>query len=120
MLNHERLKSYEYTLEIAKKVPLMLARLPPGCAYLSDQLKRAVSSILLNQAEGNGRRSYKERRRFFDIAIGSATESSAIFDIIFAYGYIESNTYKEIKDKLEQVVKIIYKLHLSVVKNLLF
>jgi len=85
--------------------------LPTGSAYLADQLKRALSSILLNQAEANGRRSYKERRRFFDIAIGSATESSAIFDIILDYGYINEELYKDIKDKLEQIVKILYKLN---------
>jgi len=111
MLNHERLKSYEYTREIAKKMPVLLARLPLGSAYLADQFKRALSSILLNQAEANGRRSYKERRRFFDIAIGSATESSAIFDIIFDYGYINEELYRDIKDKLEQIVKILYKLN---------
>jgi four helix bundle protein len=110
MLNHERLKAYVFTLEIAKKMPDMLKRFPLGSSYLADQLKRAVSSILLNTAEGNGRRSYKERRRFFDIAIGSATESAAAFDIIYAYGYIDQNLYAETKDKLEQVVKILYKL----------
>jgi four helix bundle protein len=96
--------------------PYLLGRdfvssLPLGSAYLADQIKRAVSSILLNQAEGNGRSSLKERRRFFDIAIGSATESSAIFDIIYSYGYIDEPTYNEAKDKLEQVIRILYKLH---------
>jgi four helix bundle protein len=110
MLNHERLKSYELTMEVAKKVPDMLRNFPTGSAYLEDQLKRAISSVLLNQAEGNGRRSYKERRRFFDIAIGSATESCAIFDIARAYGYIDQSTHFEVKDKLEQVVRILYKL----------
>jgi len=110
MLNHERLKSYEYTLEIAKKLPNMLNCFPQGSAYLADQLKRALSSVLLNQAEANGRRSLKERRRFFDIAIGSATETSAIFDIVYAYGYINEILYSDIKDKLEQIVKILYKL----------
>jgi len=50
MLNHERLKSYEYSLEIAKKLPNILIHFPTGSAYLADQLKRALSSILLNQA----------------------------------------------------------------------
>jgi len=111
MLNHERLRSYEFTLEIAKKMPDMLRGFPLGSSYLADQLKRAISSILLNQAEGNGRRTPKERRRFFDIAIGSATESAAIFDIVYSYGYIDQNTYAEAKDKLEQIVRILYKLH---------
>lgn len=111
MLNHERLKSYLLALDVAKKVPDMLNNFPLGGSYLADQIKRAVSSILLNQAEGNGRRSIKERRRFFDIAIGSATESAAIFDIIYSYGYINESTYNEMKDKLEQVIRILYKLH---------
>ncbi|MBI2091385.1 MAG: four helix bundle protein [Deltaproteobacteria bacterium] len=34
--------------------------------YLSDQFKRATSSVVLNIAEGNGRLSPKERRRFFN------------------------------------------------------
>ncbi len=111
MLNHERLKVYEFTLEVAKKVPDMLTGFPLGSAYLADQLKRAVSSILLNLAEGNGRRSLKERRRFFDIAIGSATESAAILDIVYAYEYISQEMHLELKDKLEQIVRILYKLN---------
>jgi four helix bundle protein len=92
-------------------VPDILSNFPAGSYYLVDQIKRAISSILLNQAEGNGRRSLKERRRFFDIAIGSATESAAIFDIIYSYGYINEKTFNEVKDKLEQVIRILYKLH---------
>lgn len=110
MLNHERLKVYVMTLEVAKKVPDMLQRFPTGSAYLADQLKRAVSSILLNLCEGNGRRSLKERRRFFDIAIGSAAESAAIFDIVYAYRYINQGLYLDIKDNLEQIIRILYKL----------
>jgi len=111
MLNHERLKSYEYTLEIAKKVPDLLKNFPLGSSYLVDQLKRALSSVLLNQAEGNGRRTPRERRRFFDIAIGSATETAAIFDIAHAYGYINDSDHAEVKDILEQVIRILYKLN---------
>jgi len=60
--------------------------------------------------EGNGRRSIKERRRFFDIAIGSATEVSSIFDVAIAYGYIGKPIYEELQSALLQAVRMLYKL----------
>jgi len=86
-MNHERLKSYELLMQFAKKVPNMLKCMPKGNGYLEDQLKRAFSSIVLNLAEGNGRTSKKERARFFDIALASIDEVTAIMDLRVIYGY---------------------------------
>lgn len=110
MLNHSKLKCYVMALETAKKLPTLIASWPQGNAYLSDQLKRALSSVILNIAEGNGRRYPKERRRFFSIAIGSASEVSAIIDIVYAYRLIQKTEFDEIQDKLLQIVKMLYKL----------
>ena len=46
--------------------------------HLSDQLQRAVSSVALNLAEGSGRGSLDDRRRFYQIAFGSLRESQSI------------------------------------------
>ena len=46
--------------------------------HLKDQLVRASSSISLNLAEGYGKSTYKDQRRFFHIAFGSLRESQAI------------------------------------------
>jgi four helix bundle protein len=91
-------------------MPELVRTWPAGSAYLIDQLKRALSSVILNIAEGNGRRSFKDRRRFFDISIGSAQEVSSIFDVAFAYGYIGKTEYDEQQDKIIQIVKMLYKL----------
>ena len=50
--------------------------------HLKDQLLRAASSVALNLSEGSGKRSPKDRRRFYDIAWGSLNEVSAIVDLI--------------------------------------
>ena len=50
-------------------------RLP---SYLKDQLNRASSSIALNLAEGYGKSTFKDQRRFFHIAMGSLRESQAV------------------------------------------
>ncbi len=110
MFGHRRLHCYNLCLDAAKRMPQLIASWPAGSGYLIDQLKRALSSSILNIAEGNGRRSLKERRRFFDIAIGSAAEVASILDIALAYGYIGKSSYEELHDVMLQVTRMLYKL----------
>ncbi|MEI8347736.1 MAG: four helix bundle protein, partial [Pseudomonadota bacterium] len=49
--------------------------------HLKDQLLRASSSIALNLAEGRGKRTPKDQRRFFDIAFGSVREVQSVLDL---------------------------------------
>jgi four helix bundle protein len=51
-------------------------------AHLKSQFERASSSIVLNLAEGSGRKTTADRGRFFTIALGSLRESQAILDLI--------------------------------------
>ena len=48
---------------------------------LRNQLERASSSIVLNLAEGQGRRTTADQRHFFTIAYGSAKECKAILEL---------------------------------------
>ena len=50
-------------------------------AHLKNQLNRASSSIALNLAEGAGRNTKADTRKFYQIALGSLRESQAILDI---------------------------------------
>jgi four helix bundle protein len=82
LLDAERLDVYRVALEFhALAGRLVLGR---GFRELRDQLDRASTSIVLNIAEGAGRRGAADRARFFAIARGSATECAAIFDIVRA------------------------------------
>ena len=79
MLDAERLAVYHLALELhafaASKVP-SLSRV------LKDQLERASLSVVLNIAEGGGRRSRKDKARHYTYARGSATEVAASFDVL--------------------------------------
>ena len=110
MFNHQKLICYQLTLGVAKRVPSLVAKWPSGTGYLEDQLKRAICSVLLNISEGNGRRSPKERRRFFDIARASATESASALEAAHAMGWVSETEYLNLQDSLLQVVKILYML----------
>ncbi|MFH1728658.1 MAG: four helix bundle protein [Pseudomonadota bacterium] len=94
MLIHENLKCYQMSLSVSKEANRAFAKkLPRGYAYLNDQLKRAISSIVLNLAEGVYRKSTVERKRFFEIAKGSASESSAIFDLLESFNLLSDQEY---------------------------
>jgi four helix bundle protein len=47
-------------------------------AHLKDQLARASSSIALNLAEGRGKPSIKDQKRYFHIAMGSIRECQTL------------------------------------------
>jgi four helix bundle protein len=52
-----------------------------GSRYLQDQLLRASASIALNTAEGSGKRTPQDQRRFYGIALGSLRECEAILEL---------------------------------------
>ena len=83
---------------------------PQGYGFLVDQLKRASSSILLNLAEGNNRRTKKERRRFFNMAQASAVEVAAILDVAGGFGIISSKSQMDKKRESLEVTRMISKL----------
>ena len=54
---HEKLICYQNAVKMAEELGLEMARWPRGYAFLGDQLKRAMASVVLNLAEGNARSS---------------------------------------------------------------
>ena len=78
-LDAEKLLVYRLALDLQA---LCSTLVPPQQRVLQDQLERASLSVVLNIAEGAGRHSRKEKRRFYAIARGSSTETAAIIDVL--------------------------------------
>ena len=49
--------------------------------YLKDQLERASSSVSLLLAEGSGKQGFADRRRYYQMALGSLRESQAVLEL---------------------------------------
>jgi four helix bundle protein len=79
--DHEKLRAYQEALQFVGWVDPIIESLPPKIAA-RDQLDRASTSIVLNIAEGNGKRSHPDRCRYFDISRGSIVECAACLDVL--------------------------------------
>src|SRR3954463_3573174 len=80
-LDHERLDVYHLALDFLVLASEIIEGLPRGRSHLSDQFSRASLSIVLNLAEGAGKHSKPDKRRYYPTARGSARESAALFDV---------------------------------------
>lgn len=77
---------------------------------LIDQIRRAATSIILNLAEGSGKSTDAEFRRFVIIAIGSVNELIAILDICLDQDFINQKIHEDFLKKAENIVKQLYGL----------
>lgn len=101
-MNHEKLGCYQQLVCVAEDLATRVTKWPKGYGYLVDQLRRAMASAVLNLAEGNGKRSSGyERRRFFEISIGSIMEVGAALDLAQVFGLIEASELESIKSRLK-------------------
>ena len=77
---------------------------------LIEQLDRASLSLLLNTAEGNGKRQGRQRAKFFDDARGSALECAACLDAAVAKGLVSADRVWPGKQMLARVVAMLSRL----------
>jgi four helix bundle protein len=64
---------------------------------LSSQIERAVTSIVLNIAEGSTGQSNPEQNRFLGLALRSYLETVACFDLIELRGYVSTENLASIR-----------------------
>ena len=82
------------------------ARRPSAARHLDD----ASTSVALNIAEGNGKRSVPDRVRFLEIARGSALECAACLDVLVVRGKLDRAAASAGKAILVRVVSTVTKL----------
>lgn len=108
--SHEQLDVYRVALDFVAVAFALAQALPPGSAFLSDQLRRASTSIVLNIAEGAGEFSPGDKARFYRMAQRSATECAAILDVGTRCGLLASEQVSEGRGLLIRAVAMLAKL----------
>ena len=108
MFNHEKLDVYRMAVQFDK---MLCAILPKrGSRALRDQAERASGSVMACIAEGAGRWPAAEKRHFYGIARGSATECAAHLDALRNRKLLSPEQYDECRSLLLSIVKILSKL----------
>lgn len=77
---------------------------------LVSQMKRAAISIPSNIAEGFGRGSKKECKRFVHIALGSAIELDTQLIISKELGFLNENGFNSVNLLLMEIIKMLKSL----------
>ena len=101
---HEKLDCYRLAVEVARW--FQQTSFPRGRAELRKQGQDAADSIVLNIAEGAGRRQGKgdARKNHHEIAHGSAAECCAVLDLVTIDGAEQQ------QQKLRQIGAMLAKL----------
>ncbi len=110
IFEHDRLDVYRLSIECVASSFAIAKDLNGLHRHARDQWLRAAQSIPVNIAEGNEKRSLKDRGRFLDIARGSALECASIQDVLAATSGIESEQHGDLKRTLKRIVSMLTRL----------
>ena len=117
-LYFKKLNVYVNSKGLTKYVYTLIKQFPQEEKFaLCSQIRRAVTSIPINIAEGFGRFSQKEKARFVEIAFGSLTELFCEMEISYELGYLTKEQYEETEHQMTIISKQLSNLHKSVTNN---
>ena len=117
-LYFRKLNVYVNSKELTKYVYALIKQFPQEEKFaLCSQIRRAVTSIPINIAEGFGRFSQKEKARFVEIAFGSLTELFCEMEISYELGYLTKEQYEKTERQITLISKQLSNLHKSITNN---
>ncbi len=74
---------------------------------LTDQMRRAATSVTSNIAEGFGRQGYKEKIQFYHLALGSLTELENQIFIARDVMYLNSSDFEILMNKASDAHRLL-------------
>lgn len=117
MRNFKKLEIWNKGIQIVKEIYKVSSSLPSDEKFgLKSQITRAAVSIPSNIAEGSGRNSEVEFKRFLEIALGSLFELETQLIIATELGFFNLEETNLVSKLVEDECKMINRL-ISKIKN---
>ena len=102
---------WQKSIYLVRNVYILTQKLPKEELYrLTNQMRRCAVSIPSNIAEGYGRNSTGDYKRFLQIAVGSLYELQTQIEISFQLKYLDENNLNSIISLCTEIDKILYSL----------
>ena len=111
----ERLKVYQLALEFCDLVFEICKKF--GNQYkssIADQLQRASLSITTNLAEGCGKKSRREKIKYFSYALDSAKECIPCLSVAYSQKQMSDEDNEKTRDSCTSICRMLAKLIQSV------
>jgi len=108
MKDFRKLKVWEKSHHLALNVYSATTKFPKGELYgLTSQMRRSSISIPTNIAEGCGRNRDTELNRFFEIAMGSASELEYLLLLARDLSFLGRDGFDELTNEVIEVKKML-------------
>lgn len=105
---HKDLLVWKKSIDLVEQIYKFTKQFPKEELYgITNQMRRCAVSIPANIAEGSGRKNKAEFIQFLHIALGSASELETHLIISQRLGFLSSNSYDEIMNALNEIIKMI-------------
>ena len=111
MQNHKDLKVWEKAHQFTVIIYECSKSFPKEELYgLTNQLRRASSSIPANIAEGCGKNSKAELAHYLNISLGSANETEYFLILSKDLNYLPAETFSEFSENINQIKAMLISL----------
>jgi four helix bundle protein len=106
--SYKDLLVWKKSIELAKVIYRLTVKLPKDEQYgLISQMRRSVTSIPCNVAEGSRRSSRKDFRNFILIAYGSGAELETQLELVKVLGLISEENTMASEKILDEVMRML-------------
>ena len=108
VFDFEKLKVYQKSLDFIDEVFKIYRSLPQDYKIsIGSNLVRAALSVANNLAEGNGKKSDKERNRYFSISLDSDRECISVFNVMKRQALIRDERYEKLRSAGREITSMI-------------
>ncbi len=112
IFNFEKLEVWQKAMDLTVEIYKITNDFPKSEQFsLTDQLRRAISSVTANIAEGTGRLSHKDQAHFTTIAFASLMETMNHLLLAEKLAYIPVSTVDNLRIKIKNIAAMLSSLH---------
>lgn len=108
MDSYQSLFVWKKSIELVRKTYRIIGRMPTEERFnLTDQLRRAATSIPANIAEGSSKHTIKERRRYINMAYSSAQELENHLIVTHECSMMHDVDFNDVSKTMRDVLRLL-------------